>query len=409
MSNTFTVSELNRYVAGRLQEDDLLAYVSVQGEISGCKQYPSGHIYFSLKDKEAQVSCVAFRSAALTFGFVPENGMSVTVSARAGLYERDGRFQLVVNRMIKTGTGDLYAAYEKLKNEMQAKGYFDEAHKKQIPYLPMRIGVITSPKGAVISDIIHILNRRFPAFSLLLYPSAVQGKAAAAELTAGVQWFQQRKNVDVVIIARGGGSMEDLWCFNDEKLADAIYHLEIPVVSAVGHETDFTLCDFVSDVRAPTPSAAAELVMPVLSDILDGVKYAEERLSKAFTHICTNKKYTLHMLFEKLQRQSPQRKLENRIQRLDMLNVRMLHAIQHKTSQAAAVLNTNNARLDSLSPLKILSRGYGLITEPGNNSCITSISNVKEKQLIRVELADGSFTSKVESIDHKQKGGAGNA
>src|SRR5665647_708598 len=311
MSAVFSVSELNRYVGEVLAADPVLSAVRVRGEISGFKKYPSGHLYFSLKDKESQVNCVAFRGNAAHFSFVPENGMSVIITARASLYDRDGRFQLVVYEMEKDGVGDLFAAFEKLKVKLEAEGLFDVSRKKAIPKLPQRIGVVTSPKGAVIQDIIHVLSRRFPNFDLLIYPSAVQGQTAAVELRKGVEWFNGTDLVDVIIVARGGGSIEDLWCFNDEALARTIYHSHIPVISAVGHETDFTICDFASDLRAPTPSAAAEMVMPIKSELLTGINGLTDRLTRSLLHSVAIRKNRLMMLSRSKALLSPLRRVES--------------------------------------------------------------------------------------------------
>src|SRR5665647_514836 len=315
MSAVFSVSELNRYVGEVLAADPVLSAVRVQGEVSGFKKYPSGHLYFSLKDKESQVNCVAFRGNAAHFSFVPENGMSVVITARASLYDRDGRFQLVVYEMEKDGVGDLFAAFEKLKAKLEEEGIFDTDHKLAIPRLPRRIGVVTSPKGAVIQDIIHVLSRRFPNFDLLIYPSAVQGQTAAAELRKGVEWFNSTDRVDVIIVARGGGSIEDLWCFNDEALARTIYHSHIPVISAVGHETDFTIADFAADLRAPTPSAAAELAVPVAADLRAELTQLGRRAARGVEAELRSTRLTLERARTRLG--DPRRLIDARRQRLD--------------------------------------------------------------------------------------------
>ena len=401
MSSIFDVTGLNKYVAAHLSENPLLSAVSVRGEISGFKKYPSGHLYFSLKDKESQVSCVAFRGNAEQFGFVPENGMSVVVMGRASLYERDGRFQLVIYQMQIDGVGDLFAEFEKLKRSLEEEGIFDASHKKKIPFLPRRIGVVTSEKGAVISDIIQILSRRYPNFNLLLYPSAVQGKTAALELTKGIRYFHEKKNVDVIIIGRGGGSMEDLWCFNDRALAYAIYESDIPVISAVGHETDFTICDFVSDMRAPTPSAAAELVMPVKEGLYDSIEEMKARLQRSFSYGLSKKKHSASLLFSELRKNSPVKKLEYQSQELDMLSLRLQHGMQRNYQALQTELEKKILRLDSESPLKKLSKGYGLVSDVKTKKVIFQISSVKENQSVAVDLADGRFLSTVYKVERK--------
>ncbi len=396
MSAVFTVSDLNHYVGEVLAADPVLAAVRVRGEISGFKKYPSGHYYFSLKDKESQVNCVAFRGNAAHFSFLPENGMSVIITARASLYDRDGRFQLVVYEMEKDGIGDLFAAFESLKVRLEEEGLFAVSHKKLIPLIPRRIGVVTSPKGAVISDIIHVLTRRYPNFDLLIYPSAVQGQTAASELKKGVEWFNAADLVDVIIIARGGGSMEDLWCFNDESLARSIYNSHIPVISAVGHETDFTICDFVSDLLAPTPSAAAELVMPLKSELQSRIHAQTDRLSRALLHSVGVRRNRLIMLSRSKALLSPLRRVESENQRLDMLNLRLSHSLNRRVESAARRIDKDIASLDALSPLKVLSRGYSLATDPVTGTYITSITQITVGQPVHIQLADGLVRCKAE-------------
>jgi len=399
MSAVFSVSELNRYVGEVLTADPVLSAVRVQGEISGFKKYPSGHLYFSLKDKESQVNCVAFRGNAAHFSFIPENGMSVVITARASLYDRDGRFQLVVYELEKDGIGDLFAAFERLKARLQEEGLFDAVHKKEIPKLPRRIGVVTSPTGAVIQDIIHILTRRFPNFNLLIYPSAVQGQTAAAELRKGVEWFNSMKSVDVIIIARGGGSMEDLWCFNDEALARAVYQSQIPVISAVGHETDFTICDFVSDLRAPTPSAAAELVMPIKAELQSLINSQTDRLTRFLLQQVAVRRNRLMMLSRSKALLSPLRRVESESQRLDMLTLKLTHSLNRRVDSSARRFDKGIASLDALSPLKVLSRGYSLATNPLTGSCITSVTQITPGQPVQIQLADGLVHCKAEHAE----------
>lgn len=396
MSAVFSVSELNHYAGEVLAADPVLSAVRVQGEVSGFKKYPSGHLYFSLKDKESQVNCVAFRGNAAHFSFVPENGMAVVITARASLYDRDGRFQLVVYEMEKDGIGDLFAAFEKLKAKLEAEGLFDVFRKKAIPKLPKRIGVVTSPKGAVIQDIIHVLSRRFPNFNLLIYPSAVQGATAASEIRKGVEWFNRTKLVDVIIVARGGGSVEDLWCFNDESLARTIYQSHIPLISAVGHETDFTICDFVSDLRAPTPSAAAELVMPEKSELLYAIHTKTDRLTRALLHSVAVRKNRLMLLSRSKALLSPLRRVESESQRLDLLSLKLTHSLNRRVDSAARRIDKDIASLDALSPLKVLSRGYSLATNPVTGKCITSVTQIIIGQPVQIQLADGLVDCKAE-------------
>ncbi|MHB8962752.1 MAG: exodeoxyribonuclease VII large subunit, partial [Saccharofermentanales bacterium] len=289
-----SVSQLNRYVASVLDSDPNLSGIQVTGEISSFRRYPSGHLYFNLKDASCSVSCVMFKSSADTIRFHPEDGMKVIVDSRASLYDRDGKFQLYVNFMKQDGVGDLYAAFELLKQKLQAEGLFDAEFKKSIPLLPRRIGVATSASGAVIRDIINVLGRRFPGFNLLLAPVKVQGEGAAASIVKAIETFNQRDDIDVIIVGRGGGSMEDLWCFNDEAVARAVFASCIPIVSAVGHETDFTICDFAADLRAPTPSAAAELVVPVRQELEDRLRSSRAMLKRHLSNHLDYSRLRLH-------------------------------------------------------------------------------------------------------------------
>lgn len=398
MNTVFSVTDLNRYAGEVLSSDPVLSNVKVRGEISGLKKYPSGHIYFSLKDKESQVNCVAFRGNAAHFSFVPDNGMSVLVTARASLYDRDGRFQLVVYDMEKDGIGDLFAAFERLKVRLGDEGLFDPAHKRKIPQLPRRIGVVTSPKGAVIHDIIHILSRRFPNFDLLIYPSAVQGQTAAAELKKGIEWMNASKTCEVIILARGGGSMEDLWCFNDESLARAIYHSEIPVISAVGHETDFTICDFVADLRAPTPSAAAELVMPLKPELEERISQSRERLKRTLLHAVEIRRNRLAGLSGTRSVSAVERKLEYSGQRLDNLHLDLMRVLKKRVENSGHRLEKSIINLDALSPLKVLSRGYSISQDEESGKILTSIHGTEPGHHIRIQLADGHVVCSADRI-----------
>ena len=403
MSTVFTVTELNRYTGELLSADPVLSSVRVSGEISGCKKYPSGHIYFTLKDKDSQVSCVAFKGNASRFSFEPENGISVILTARASLYDRDGRFQLVVYDMERSGIGDLFAAFERKKQQLSDEGLFAPEHKKRIPFLPRRIGIVTSPKGAVISDILQILSRRYPNFNVLIYPSAVQGITAAKTLSDGVLWFNRKKNVDVIIIARGGGSMEDLFCFNDEHLARTIYVSQIPIISAVGHETDFTICDFVSDLRAPTPSAAAELVMPIKEDLSRSVDELSNRLARILSLRIERERRRLINYTTSPSLLRPLHLVEMSSQRLDMLLYRMQQALARRLDANTSILTNRIGKLHALSPLRILSRGYGVTTKEGETEPIASVRRVQVGDRIRILLSDGEVHCTADRIDLREE------
>ena len=278
---TITVTQLNRAVAQLLERDPFLSRVSVKGEISQAKQYPSGHFYFTMKDEGASVSCVSFRSDFQRFRFVPKVGDKVIVSGRANLYPANGRFQLIVNAIEAEGEGLLWQRFEELKKKLEAQGYFDPAKKKPIPFLPRRIAFVSSAAGAVIHDFVSVLRRRFPGFDLVLVPALVQGEGSAASLVQGLHIADAIPDVEVIVLARGGGSIEDLWSFNEEIVADAIFKLRMPLISAVGHESDVTIADFVADLRAPTPSAAAEVVLPLKTDLYQALDRSQQRLLKA--------------------------------------------------------------------------------------------------------------------------------
>lgn len=393
-----SVTWLNRYVASLLERDSFLAEVRVRGELSNCKTYASGHLYFMLKDEEASVSCVMFRREAAKLRFRPVDGTRVILTARASLYDRDGKFQLYVSEMTADGIGDLFLAFEQLKQRLATEGLFDEKHKIALPLLPTRIGVITSPSGAVIRDIINVLGRRFPQFSLQLYPVPVQGEGAAEKIAAAIRLMNQRREVDVMIVGRGGGSIEDLWAFNEEVVARAVYESVIPVVSAVGHETDFTICDFVADQRAPTPSAAAELVMPVRADLDDAIRLQRNRLLQSLCSRAAVAAERLNRLTHNRIFREPYLLIEKRQSDLDRVRERQQQALEKRFSLAKTNLQLYSGKLDSLSPLKVLSRGYGLVTDPTNGKPLTSVSRIENGKLIRVILADGDLDCTVNQV-----------
>ncbi|HBP37734.1 MAG TPA: exodeoxyribonuclease VII large subunit, partial [Clostridiales bacterium] len=359
MSQPISVAQLNRYVAALLDRDANLNPVLVKGEISGFKSYASGHLYFTLKDDEAAVSCVMFKGQTAKLRFRPADGLKVIVTAKASLYDRDGRFQLYVSDMTADGLGDLYLAYEQLKKRLAAEGLFDVDRKKKLPVLPRAIGVVTSPSGAVIRDIINVLSRRFPNFCLKLIPVQVQGEGAAASIAAAVRRFNERADVDVLIVGRGGGSMEDLWAFNEEIVARAVYASRIPVISAVGHETDFTICDFVADLRAPTPSAAAELAMPIRREQELMLLQAQNRLKLALgSRLDKQRQRLAHLSQNKIFRQ-PYALTDRRRLDLDRVRQKLCQTMQQTHSQQDRRFSVLAGKLDALSPLKVLARGYG--------------------------------------------------
>lgn len=387
-----------------ISRDGILSGLWVKGEISNFKNHYSGHFYFSLKDEKSVLKCVMFRSNASLLPFVPEDGMKVIIRGYVSVFERDGQYQLYAEEIQPDGIGALYIAFEKLKKKLEAEGLFDAAKKKKLPYLPKAIGVVTSSTGAVIRDIINVLSRRFYNFNLKLYPVQVQGEQAAGQIAAAVRRFNELDNVDVIIVARGGGSLEDLWPFNEEIVARSIYESRIPVISAVGHETDFTIADFVADVRAPTPSAAAELVMPeraVVENRLDSLKL---RLRNAVM----KKTAMERLLLRKIEGSVAFRQPLNKI-----YQERMLLDVQKKYMQKAlSALNTNYrnklsllaATLDTLSPLKSLARGYSITKSKKDGSLVRSVHAVSIGDRLEINLMDGRLGCTVESIEEDSNG-----
>ena len=396
-----SVSELNAYVSTLLSSDSVLCQLCVKGEISGYKRYPSGHAYFQLKDENSSVSCVMFKGNFSHIDFVPENGMKVRIYGRAGIYAVDGKFQVYVSFMQEDGLGELFKEFELRKERMAKEGLFDDAHKKPIPYLPKRIGVVTSPKGAVIQDIINVLNRRFPNYDLLIAPSAVQGKEASSELIKGLKLLDAREDIDVIIIARGGGSIEDLWCFNDEALGRAIYDAETPVISAVGHETDYTICDFCADLRAPTPSAAAELVMPNKEEILSRLDVSGGKLALAMSNYMKSKRHQWDSLTKHRALMAPKFRVEKEMQRCDVLSSKLKEKMTASFEKKKGVFTTDLAKLGALDPMKVLLRGYSRVTDPSGKT-VDSIKCVNIKDEVLISVSDGTLRSVVSSIEPKE-------
>lgn len=393
-----TVTWLNRYVATLLERDPFLSSVRVRGELSNCKLYTSGHLYFALKDEQSSVSCVMFKAQVAKLRFRPVDGTRVILTGRASLYDRDGKFQLYVSEMAADGIGDLFLAFEQLKKRLSDEGLFDERHKKPLPTLPARIGVVTSPSGAVIRDILNVLGRRFPNFSLQLHPVPVQGEGAAEKIAAAIRRLNERREVDVIIVGRGGGSIEDLWAFNEEVVARAVFASQIPVISAVGHETDFTICDFVADRRAPTPSAAAELAMPVRTDLEDAIRLQRNRLVQALRSRARIAEERLNRLVGNRIFREPYLLIEKRQADLDRIHERQRLALERRLVAARAGLQLMAGKLDSMSPLKVLSRGYGLVTDPRSGKPLTSVTRIRTGEQVRVFLTDGSLGCTVDEI-----------
>ena len=387
--NTYTVTQVNKYIKKILDNDFILSNIMVKGEISNFKNHSSGHMYFSLKDENASMKCVMFRGQSLGLKFKPEDGMKVVISGYISSYEKDGQCQLYCDFMELDGVGDLYAQYEKLKEKLAKEGLFDESIKKKLPLLPKCVAVITSPTGAVIRDILNVSQRRFPKANIKLFPSAVQGEGAYRELVHQVQFINEHNLADVIIIGRGGGSIEDLWNFNSEELAYAIYNSKIPVVSAGGLETDFTICDFVSDLRAPTPSAAAEVVFPSLDELTYKINTYEKRLRLALFGNLENKRKRLMKLKESYYFKRPKELINKLKIRCDMATRDLIRVndkiINKKKNEFVNVVN----KLDTLSPLKTLSRGYSVVLK--DDKVIKSEKDINVGEQFSVKMSDGEI------------------
>ena len=388
-----TVSDLNSYIKKRIDDDEALNTVIVKGEISNFKNHYTGHWYFTLKDEKSLIKCVMFRSYAERVGFIPKDGAKVIVFGQVAVFERDGIYQIYVKAMNQDGKGDLYAAYEKLKNDLEKQGLFDQKYKKPIPLMPKVIGVLTSQTGAVIRDIINVSTRRNPNTYIRLFPVPVQGKTACLQIARGIKLMNENKLADVIILARGGGSLEDLWPFNEEVVARAIFESEIPIISAVGHETDFTIADFVADLRVPTPSAAAELANPDVFELKEKINSYKSR-----ARLSLKKKLDLmNLKYEKIisskSFSDPLRSVNDNYVRLDNGIRSMQNSVNLKYKEAQMQFSKVVSSLDALSPLKTLSRGYSIVEKDGN--IVNSINMLEKDDIISLRLMDGKRVAKI--------------
>lgn len=397
-SIVLTVSQINLYIKSIFDGDKKLNPVYVCGEISNLNKHYSGHYYFSLKDSGGVLRCVMFKSAVEKLRFNPENGMRVIIRGRISVYERDGQYQLYVQEMQPDGIGALQIAYEQLKERLQKAGIFDNEYKKEIPKYPSKVGVITSPTGAAVRDIMSILARRYPLAEVVFYPVQVQGDGAEQQLINAIEYIDAKKAADVIIIGRGGGSIEDLWAFNSEKLAIAIFKCEIPVISAVGHETDFTICDFVADLRAPTPSAAAELAVPDLSELIMHLKNLIINLTNNYLKIIDDKKDKLTELISHRSIKYPLELIDIRRQDLDNYTKRLMDAYNTKIKTSVSEYKNIISKLDALSPLKVLARGYAIVQS--DNKIIKSVKEAEKDGQINVRLSDGNMKCIINEINY---------
>ncbi len=398
--SVLTVSQLMIYTKSMVEDDDTLKNIYVTGELSNFyNNARSGHLYFSLKDNSCLVKCVMFSGYASQLRFVPQDGMKVILSGSATVYSAAGQFQIITYSMQPDGIGSLALAYEQLKERLAKEGLFDPAHKKDIPEIPKKIGVITSATGAVIQDIRNVVSRRYPLAEIVLCPVAVQGSTAPPQLTAAVDLFNKLDNVDVLIIGRGGGSFEDLNCFNDEGLVRAIYNSHIPVISAVGHETDYTLCDFVSDMRAPTPSAAAELAVPDRTELLDKVFGICAYLQyKTKTKIEDEYQWLDRFSYEKISAKKPDRYFESEKTEISRLIREIENKTKNKINIERAQIAASANRINALNPLDLLLRGYCVASIDGYT--LRSVNQINVDDEIRVQLSDGAVLCTAKSIMH---------
>lgn len=389
----YTVSQLNEYIKQVLTDDPKLGQVWVRGEISNLTKHSSGHYYFTLKDRGAQISCVSFRMTNRTLKFEPESSMKVLVFGTVDVYTIRGQYQLRVLDMRPDGIGELYKAYEQLRNRLQEEGLFEVARKKKIPRFPSRVGVVTSPTGAAIHDILHVLKRRFPV-DVLLSPAIVQGENSAETIVRSIEYLN-RTDVDVIIVGRGGGSLEDLWSFNEETVARAIFDSVIPVISAVGHETDYTIADFVADVRAPTPSAAAEIAVPEKSDLKKHIVSMSSRMEQAAIHIVSTNRQRLDNLSSGIEPEKFAEILHRDMQRIDELSTRMEYGMKKVIDSDASSLRGLAGRLNAVSPLNTLERGYSITLRSADSSVIRSIADVNMDESLDVRVTDGTVECRV--------------
>ena len=393
------ISEANSYIKRILTNDPILYNLRVKGEISNFKVHSSGNVYLSLKDEKSKLNCIIFKSN-YDKNLNLDNGVKIIATGYISVYERDGAYQLYINEVEIEGIGNLYIEFNKLKEKLKNEGLFDSKYKKQIPKIPRSIGVVTSPTGAVIRDIINVTKRRFPKVDIKLYPVNVQGDKSAEDICSGIEFFNRMKNVDTIIIGRGGGSLEELWSFNEEIVAREIFKSKIPIISAVGHETDFTICDFVSDMRAPTPSAAAEIATPDLSEIYYKLDNIKNRMNRSLNNqvILDNEK--LNNTFDKINNHMKNYIIRDKVIQLDQIYDKINFRLEQNLETSKEKLSKKAALLHNLSPLAIISRGYSIVEKKGH--VINSIEEVNVNDEINITLKDGDLDCIINKINSKE-------
>ena len=390
----FTVSEVNQFIKDLLDNVPPLQEILLRGELSNYKVYPSGHHYFTLKDSQCSLRCVMFKGSAMRLRFRPENGMQVIAAGRISVYPRDGAYQLYCTGLSPEGVGDLSVAFEQLKEKLRKEGLFDEEHKKPLPKYPRRIAIVTSPAGAAVHDMIRILRRRYPIAKVLLLPVRVQGTEAPAEIAGAIRYADRHRLADIIITGRGGGSLEDLWAFNDERVARAIYEAETPVISAVGHEPDVAISDFVADRRASTPSNAAEIAVPNMEELLRTLEGTQQRLTQGIQRSIGYRTQQLDALAKKRVLTEPTAYLEDRRQDIDHLTHRLCAGMRAVTDGEGRRFGALAASLDALSPLKVLGRGYAL-AQTADGTVLRSAGQVETGETVHLRLAEGGLVCQV--------------
>ena len=393
MKNVYSIRQVNLYISNMFRQDFMLNRIYVKGEVSNCKYHTSGHIYFSLKDDSGSLACVMFAGNRSGLKFQMQNGQSVIVLGSISVYERDGKYQLYAREIIQDGMGLLYEKFQALKQELEEMGMFAPEYKQPIPAFSRRVGIVTAPTGAAIRDIMNISYRRNPYVQLILYPALVQGEEAADSIVRGIELLDQ-SHVDVIIVGRGGGSMEDLWAFNEEKVARAIFHCETPVISAVGHETDFTIADYVADLRAPTPSAAAELAVADMAAIQGQLQDMQQRLQNRMSERLSDRKKELEHLQEKLKYVSPQHQIQEKYQRLTDIEEELQMLMQQTMKERRHQLMIYVERMKGMSPLEKLSQGYSY-TADARGKKITATEQVQPGDLLQIYVSDGQILAEV--------------
>ncbi|WKY46812.1 exodeoxyribonuclease VII large subunit [Eubacteriaceae bacterium ES3] len=399
-TKALSVSDVNQYIKTLLETNSLLKNLLIQGELSNVRKSAAGHLYFSLKDQKSKLDCVMFKNAAGKLKFLPKEGQQVSLRGAIGLYLPSGQYQITVRTMEPKGQGDLYQAYLMLKDELEAKGFFSQAAKKELPEAIGRVGIVTSPTGAALQDMITIIKRRNPLMDIVVYPSLVQGPEAYKTIISGIRAFNTIQNVDVIVLARGGGSIEDLWAFNHEELAEAIYESQLPVISAVGHEIDFTIADFVADLRAPTPSGAAELVAEDQHTLIQRMIELKNRMTTSMVRQLEAHSLAVGEMNKRINRYKPINRIEDLRLRIDVTEKQIRSLVNRHLSQERILLDQYRLRIEAMNPENILKKGY-ILVEDENRKIVSSVKQIKPGQKLKMRLSDGRSSVEVLEVENK--------